>query len=174
MDCESLAIAFRDKARTIAGAEVWVIPNMLLQCSREPSSHEVIKTVERLVEEAAELGDGNVAEAVSYAKTCMAHSAEIDETVSPGQVGRQVFEDDQRLMEHFEEAIGQAGLPEEVHIRHVAARRLTKTHRIRTDTGIDIAFPSEFSTSPEHLLFQREEDGTISILIRNVKSIENR
>ena len=67
-----------------------------------------------------------------------------------------------------------AELPEEVFVRRAAARRLTKSHRIRTDTGIDITFPSEYSTSPDYLAFRREEDGTMSILIRNVGSIENR
>lgn len=68
----------------------------------------------------------------------------------------------------------EAELPEEITVARAAARRLTKSHRIRTDTGIDIAFPSEYSSSPDYLTFQREEDGTISIIIRNVQSIENR
>jgi hypothetical protein len=174
VDCETLAIDFRDKARTIAEAEVWVIQNMLLQCSREPSSHEVIKTVERIVEQVAELGDGNVAEAVSRAKACVAHSAEVDERVMPEQIGRQVFADEPRLQEHYEEAAQEAQLPEEVYVRRAVARRLTKSHHIRTDTGIDVTYPSEYSSSPEHLMFQREEDGSISIIIRNVRSIENR
>lgn len=174
VDCKSFAIDFRDKARTIAEAEVWVIPNMLLQCSREPSSHEVIKAVERIVEEVAELGDGNVVEAVSRAKACVAHSAEVDERLMPADIGHQVFVDEPRLVEHYEEATREAKLPDEISVRRAAARRLTKSHRIRTDTGIDITFPSEYSSSPEHLLFQREEDGSISILIRNVHSIQNR
>lgn len=174
VDCDTMAIDYSDKVRTIAEAEVWVMQNLLLKCSREPSSNEVIKTVARIVEEVAEEGGENVAEVVSRAKACVAHSAEVDERVMPEQIGRQVFEDEPRLLERCEEAMREAELPEEVQVRRAAARRLTKTHRIRTDTGIDIAFPSEYSASPDHLAFQREEDGTISIVIRNVKSIENR
>ena len=174
VDCQTMAIDFRDKPRTIAEAEVWVMQNLLLKCSREPSSHEVIKTVERIVEEVAQTGEGNVAEAVSRAKACVAHSAEVDERVMPEQIGKQVFEDEPRLQERCEEAMREAELPEEITVARAAARRLTKSHRIRTDTGIDIAFPSEYSSSPDYLTFQREEDGTISIIIRNVQSIENR
>ena len=139
VDCATMAVDFSDKARTIAGAEVWIMPNMLLQCTREPSSREVIEDVERIVEQVAEEHGANPVRAVSRAKACVAHS-----------------------------------VPEEVHVRRAAARRLTKTHRIRTDTGIDIAFPSEYSSGNDYIAFDREEDGSLTITIRNVKHIENR
>ncbi|MBR3328001.1 MAG: nucleoid-associated protein [Atopobiaceae bacterium] len=175
VDCETFAIDYRDRVRTIAEAEVWVMQNLLLKCSREPSSHEVIKQVERIVEEVAQTGrDTNVVEAVSRAKACVAHSAEVDERVMPEQIGRQVFKEDPQLQERYEAATREAELPEAVEVRRAAARRLTKSHRIRTDTGIDITFPSEYSSSPDYLAFEREEDGTMTIVIRNVTAIENR
>jgi hypothetical protein len=146
IDCKDLTINFRDKARTIAEAEVWVIPNMLLQCSKEPSSHEVIKTMEQIVEEIVEAAPTNISmntvEALSRTKAMVAHSAELDERVVPQDIGRQVFKDEPQLIERYEAAAEVHELPEEISVRRAAARRLTKTHRIRTDTGIDIAFPS--------------------------------
>ena len=174
IDCATLAVDFSDKARTIAGAEVWIMPNMLLQCSREPSSREVIEDVERIVEQVAEEHGANPVRAVSRAKACVAHSAELDERLMPEQIGAQVFEDEPALAQSYEEEAREAGLPEEVHVRRAAARRLTKTHRIRTDTGIDIAFPSEYSSGNDYIAFDREEDGSLTITIRNVKHIENR
>ena len=174
VDCKTLAVDFCDKARTIAGAEVWIMPNMLLQCSREPSGREVIEDVERIVEQVAEEGGANPVRAVSRAKACIAHSAELDERLMPEQIGSQVFEDEPHLTERFEEEVREAGLPDETHVRRAAARRLTKTHRIRTDTGIDIAFPSEYSSGSEYLSFDREEDGSLTITIRNVQHVENR
>ena len=177
IDCEDLTIAFRDKARTIAEAEVWVIQNMFLQCSREPSSHEVIKTMEKIVEDIVESsppGTLNTVEALSRTKASVAYSAEIDERVMPQEIGRQVFDEDPLLLERYEQATEEADLPEEISVRRAAARRLTKNHRIRTDTGIDITFPSDYSRESRYLRFERQEDGTISIIIANVQSIENR
>ena len=174
VDMETMAIDYSDHERSIAGAEVWVVQNILLKCSREPSSHEVIKSVEQIVQDVAEVGGASVVEAVSRAKACVAHSAEVDERLEPQQIGKQVFKDEPRLQERYEEAVEEAELPQEVSVRRAAARRLTKNHRIRTDTGIDITFPSEYSSSPEHLEFIREDDGEITIVIRGVRSIENR
>lgn len=92
----------------------------------------------------------------------------------PEQIGAQVFEDEPEMAQSYETEAREAGLPEEVHVRRAAARRLTKTHRIRTDTGIDIAFPSEYSSGNDYIAFDREEDGSLTITIRNVKHIENR
>ena len=177
IDCDTLAIDFRDKARTIAEAEVWVIQNMFLQCSREPSSHAVIKTVQKIVEEVVECappGTMSTVEALSRTKACVAHSAELDERVEPHKIGEQVFSEEPQLLERFEERSEEAALPEEISVGRAAARRLTKSHRIRTDTGIDITFPSEYSQEKRYLRFERQEDGTVSIIIGNVKSIENR
>ena len=174
VDCKTMAVDFSDKARTIAGSEVWIMPNMLLQCSKEPSSHEVIQSMERIVEQVAEETGANPVRAVSRAKTCVAHSAELDERLVPEQIGQQVFADEPESAKRYEEHAREAGLPEEVHVRRAAARRLTKSHRIRTDTGIDITFPSEYSSGNDYISFDLEEDGTMTISIRNVMHIENR
>lgn len=178
IDAKDLSINFRDQARTIAEAEVWVIPNMLLQCSKEPSSHEVIKTMEQIVEEIVEAAPTNISlntvEALSRTKAMVAHSAELDERVEPAEIGRQVFKDEPQLIERYEAAAEVHDLPEEISVRRAAARRLTKTHRIRTDTGIDIAFPSEYSTNENYLSVARQPDGSFTITIPNVQSIENR
>lgn len=174
VDCKTMAIDYSDKLRTVAEAEVWIMQNLLLKCSREPSSREVMQTVETLVAEVAEIGNVNVVEAISQAKAAMTHSANVEERVVPERVGREVFEDDPRLQESYEKRTREAELPEEVSVRPAAARRLAKNHRIRTDTGVDITFPSEMSANPDYLSFDYEPDGTVTITIRNVRSIENR
>ncbi len=174
VDCKTMALDYSDKLRTVAEAEVWIMQNLLLKCSREPSSREVMETVESLVKEVAETGNVSVVQAVGQAKAAMNFSANVEERLEPAAIGRTVFEDEPRLVERYEERTREAELPEEVVVRPAAARRLAKNHRIRTDTGIDITFPSEMSTNEDYLLFTHEEDGTMSIVIRNVRGIENR
>lgn len=174
VDCETMALDYCDTLRTVAEAEVWVLQNLLLKCSREPSSREVMETVRGIVEEVAEAGNVDVVEAVSRAKAAMNMSASAQELVVPEQVGREVFEDEPRLQERYEERTREAELPQEVFVRPASARRLGKNHRIRTDTGIDVIFPSEMSGKPEYLSFDHEPDGSITIRIGNVRAIENR
>ena len=174
VDCKTMALDYSDKLRTVAEAEVWIMQNLLLKCSREPSSREVMQTVESLVQEVAETGNVSVVQAISQAKAAMTRAANVEERLEPAAIGREVFEEEPRLQERYEERAREVELPEEVAGRPAAARRLAKNHRIRTDTGIDITFPSEMSTNENYLAFEHEQDGSVTILIRNVRGIENR
>lgn len=174
VDCKTMAIDYCDKLRTVAEAEVWIMQNLLLKCSREPSSREVMQTVETIVAEVAEAGNVSVVKAVSQAKAAMTFAANVDERLEPAAIGQTVFEDEPRLAERYEERTREVELPEEVEVRPAAARRLAKNHKIRTDTGVDITFPSEMSANPDYLSFDYEQDGSMTITIRNVRSIENR
>ncbi len=174
VDCKTMAIDYSDKLRTVAEAEVWIMQNLLLKCSREPSSREVMQTVTELVQEVAETGNVSVVEAIGQAKAAMTRAANVEERLEPVAIGKQVFEDEPRLAERYEERTREAELPEEVAVAPAAARRLAKSHRIRTDTGVDITFPSDMSANSDYLAFEHAPDGSISIVIRNVRSIENR
>lgn len=59
-------------------------------------------------------------------------------------------------------------------MRRGVANRLTKSHKIRTDTGVEISFPSELADKPGYLDFTTDSEGRITISIGNVAQIENR
>lgn len=68
----------------------------------------------------------------------------------------------------------QASLPEEAPVRRGVANRLTRSHKIKTDTGVEITFPSELADKPGYLDFSRDAEGRITITVGNVAAIENR
>ena len=78
------------------------------------------------------------------------------------------------MRERFEQAAQAVDLPERVPLEREAVRRVARSHKIRTDTGIEVTFPAEYSRNPEFITFTSEADGTISIQIKNIGSIENR
>ena len=124
-----------------------------------------------------EVADGHgmsSAQAVAQAKRVVTSSAERDEPLLPSEVGRQVFTERPELAERYEQAVRDEQLPEEIPMRRSAANRLAKSHRIRTDTGIEISFPSEYAADDTYIEFMADAQGRVSILIKNVGSIENR
>ena len=170
---DTMNVLFCDKAREIAGDERWLIPDGLLQCSMKPSGKEMFDTVARIVEEVAEEYGANPAVAVSKAKAYVAESSQESEEVYPEELGREVFEDD-ALQKRFEEAVAEEALPERVVVGKAVAERVAKNHKIRTDTGIEITFPAEYSQSPEFIEFVSEPNGLISIELKNIGRIENK
>ena len=173
VDAETLAVSFADKPREISGEERYLIPDGLLQCSSEASSKEVLDTVVRIVEEVADEYGANSAAALSKAKAAMmSEAADDSEYLAPWDLGAEVF-DDEPLQRRFEEAVA-AEVPERVAVEKKAVERVARNHKIRTDTGIEITFPSEYSTNPDFIEFISEPNGLISIELKNIGSIENR
>lgn len=178
IDLGSWEIDFADKARTIAGQESYIVPDGLLQCTQEASTREVIQTVTLAVEDVAEEYGLTPAVAVSRAKAYVTEQAEEEEAIEPREVGKKLFADRPEAQARYEEkmktAAASAAIPEEVPIRPSVAHRIAKSHRIRTDTGIEITFPSEYSANDDFIEFTTLPDGHISITIKGVEHIENR
>ena len=174
VDLRTLQVVFADKKRTIDGEERWLIPDGLLQCSIEASSKETFAAVAEVVEAVAEEYGANTAMALSRTKAYVAQNAEESDDLDLGELAGEVFAEDEPMRERFEAVARAYELPERVTVEREAARRVAAKHKIRTDTGIEITFPAEYSRNPEYLTFTSEADGTISIELRNIGHIENR
>lgn len=168
------SVDFHDKERRQAGSALQLISDRLLSCSAQASTREVVQAIGRIVEEVADGHGMSSVQAVAQAKRVVTSSAERDEPLLPSEVGRQVFTERPELAERYEQAVRDEQLPEEVPMRRSAANRLAKSHRIRTDTGIEISFPSEYAADDTYIEFMADAQGRVSILIKNVGSIENR
>ena len=145
VDTTDFSIDFQDVERTIAGQKALLIPKAFLQCSTEASSREVIATVTKIVEDVAEEYGIEPAVAAAKAKSYVIERAAAADDVRPEQVGREVFADEPAMAERYEERSQAESLPESVSVRKGVANRIAKNHRIRTDTGIEITFPSEYA-----------------------------
>lgn len=169
----SMNVQFVDKVRTIAGEDRMLIPDGLLQCSKEASGKEVIDTVTRIVEEVAQEYGTNPTVAMSKAKARVSETADESDCIAPWEIGEAVFEDEP-LQKRYEEAITEAQVPQRVPVKKEAVKRVAKNHKIRTDTGIEITFPAEYFENPDFIEFVSNPDGMISIELKNIGSIENR
>lgn len=174
VDCDSFAIDFHDKERSIGGQSIQILPDKFLQCSAAASTQEVFNEVSVIVQDVAEEYGLTSAVEVGRAKAAVAQQADREEVVAPAEIGRVVFEDRPDVQQVFEERVREAKLPEEAPVRRGVANRLAKNHKIKTDTGIEITFPSDLADKPGYLDFSTGADGTISITIGNVAHIENK
>ncbi len=173
IDLRTMAVMFCDKMRTVAGEELMLIPDGLLQCSKEASAKETLGTVTRIVEEVAEEYGANTAVAMAKAKDYVAEKAQAGEDFSCEELACEVFEDEP-MRERLTQAAADEQLPERVAVESRVAQRSARNHKIRTDTGIEITFPSEYSHNADFIEFVSEPNGLISIELKNIGSIENR
>lgn len=174
IEADTLAVKFVDKPREIAGESRMLIPDGLLQCSMEASSKEVLEAVTTIVEEVAEEYGANTAVALSKAKTYVAERVEESEEVDAHELAREVFAEEPRLQERFEKAVDEGAIPERVVVEKAVAKKAARSHKIRTDTGIELTFPAEYGENSDFIEFFNTPNGRIEIALKNIGSIENK
>lgn len=174
VDSDTFAIDFHDKERAIGGETIQILPDKFLQCTSGASTQQVFTEVSTIVQDVAKEYGLTPAVEVSRAKAAVAQQADRDEIVTPVEVGRAVFEERPDVQAVYEERVREAKLPEEAPVRRGVANRLAKNHKIKTDTGIEITFPSDLADKPGYLDFATGADGTITITVGNVAHIENK
>ena len=172
--CRDFSVRFVDKKRKMDGDDVYILPERLLQCTAEISAKDAVKLVGKIAVKVAEDYGGSAVEAMSKAKTYLAENAETADAFSPQALGEEVFADSPAMRQEFTSLLEEAKLPQDVPIRREFAQRAGKSHKIKTDTGIEIIFPSEYIENTDYIRFINNPDGTISIELKNIGKIINK
>ena len=153
---------------------MYILPDRLLQCTSCISGRDAVKMVNKIAAQVAEDHGGSSVEALSKAKNYLADHAETSDSLSPKELGAVVFSDNKEMQNQFEQEIQEAQLPDQVPVQQDFARRTGKTHKIKTDTGIEITFPSEYIDNSDYIQFINNPDGTLSIELKNIAKIVNK
>ena len=174
VNLRSLEVRFQDKPRVISGQECLLIPELLLQCSVEASTKEAFCAVTELVEEVAAEYGANTAVVLSQAKTAAKEAVMTEGELDLDLLADEVFGQNEPMAARFKEEASNRQMPTRVAMEPKAVERISRNHKIVTDTGIEITFPAEYSKSPEYITFSSGADGMISIELKNITHIENR
>jgi hypothetical protein len=172
--CGDFSIRFVDKKRQMDGEDIYILPERLLQCTSVISAKDAVKLVSKIAAKVAEDHGGNTVEVLSKAKNYLVENAETAEAFSPQDLGAEVFAGSQAMRNEFAAQLEEAKLPADVPIAKAFAERAGRSHKIKTDTGIEIIFPSEYIENTDYIQFINNPDGTISIELKNIGKIINK
>lgn len=174
INMQSGEIYFADKKRQIDGNSVFVLPQILLECSSGASTKEVVKIVRETANEVAEEYGVNTAVAVSKAKSYIVENCEESDTISTEELAENIFSESPIMREAFEKKIEEKEIPKDIKIEKASAVRASKSQKIKTDTGIEITVPVEYFEDDRYIEFINNNDGTISIALKNIGKLTNR
>ena len=94
--------------------------------------------------------------------------------VTTEDLAANVFNESEEMQNAFISTSLEHELPKEVEMPKQYAQRKLKNQKIKTDTGIELTFPTEYSENSHFIEFVNKPDGTISIEIKNVGKITNK
>lgn len=170
----SMVIGFADKKRTINDEEVYIIPDKFLGCEVGISEKKTMKTINTITNQVAENYGVNAAVAVTRAKASMMEKAEEGENFCPFDLGDEIFPENKEMSRDFKEKMAVANMPREVKIENEGVIKTTRSHKIKTDTGIEITIPTECLENSNYIEFINNPNGTISISLKNIGKIVNK
>ncbi len=144
--------------------DISVIQEMILDCTCEKSKEEVFKEVNEVVKEVAVKTDTNPTLLLSKYKNYVKESMEEETPITTEDLATNAFIS--TSLEHE--------IPKKVEVPKQYVTTKLKNQKIKTDTGIELSFPTEYSENSHFIEFRKKEDGTISIEIKNVAKITNK
>ena len=85
-----------------------------------------------------------------------------------------VFKDNPSMQEDYRQEMETGGFSEPVVVNQEATLKKMRKHRLSTDTGIELVIPTEFFENTEFVEFYKDDDGFMSITLKNIQNITNK
>jgi predicted small metal-binding protein len=174
VNLHNLSVSLKEKPALYLDKEVYILSDLVLACSFSASTNDIAKIVNKAVLDIAEKHGENSAIAASKTKNYLRENAEISSHLEVYDLSREVFYDSDTMQEEFVTALKTAGIPNTVELDRNVVSKSYKTHKIKTDTGIEITFPVNYFANRDYIDFINNADGTISIELKNIGKIINK
>lgn len=153
--------------------DIKVLEEMILDCNSQMAKDIVLKEVDEVVKEVAVKADVNPTLLLSKYKNYVQESVEEDRPLTTEALATEVFNESEEMQNAFIETSLEHELPKEVEVPKQYSRKM-KQQKIKTDTGIELSFPTEYSDDNRFIEFVPHNDGTFTIEIKNIGKITNK
>mgnify|MGYP000023241380 FL=1 len=175
INLESLEMKLIEKAYEINGEREYYFSGMFLNCTTQLSDNEKVKIINKVAQKINKKYYDEDFETAAKLKKAISDSFEETKAIQLDNLVEEVFDKNVEIRNEYMEEIHKAGLTEKsIPIPEKLAEKKFRTHRIKTDTGIEINFPPSLYNNKEKIEFVNNSDGTISIIIKNVGKIINK
>ena len=168
-------IKLMEKQYEINGEKEYYLAKYYLQCGCQLSDNAKLKILDKVTKSINKKYFDEDFEKAIKVKKAVTESFDETSSIQIDRIADQVFEKDISIRHEYVDEMEKAGLNEkEIIIPDRLIEKKFKTHKIKTDTGIEIDFPLEYAGNREKIEFVNNSDGTISIIIKNIGKITNR
>lgn len=163
-------IVLTEKKYDINGEKKLYFSELFLECHAPMSQKTKLDIVTRAVEQVNKkyYGDENTERKMEI-KKAIYEELEEKGTLAVEEVKEKVFKDSPQMQADLEEKLEKYNMAKEVvEPRSEATIKKFQKQHLTTDTGIEITIPMEEYGNPDRVEFITNEDGTISVLIKNI------
>lgn len=175
IDLTDFSIRLIEKQFEINGEKEFYLAKYFLQCSCQLSGNAKLKILNKVAKNINKKYFDEDFENILKLKKAVSESIEETSAIQIDQIADKVYEKNRDIRREYVEEVAKAGIYEkEITLPDRLVEKKFRTHRIKTDTGIEIDFPLEYADNRDKIEFINNPDGTLSIVIKNIGRITNR
>lgn len=155
----------------IDGEKRLYFSELFLECKTDISKKDTLKIINKVAQDISEkYYDGSFTK-VTEVKSAIYEISGEDGNLEIDRLAQKVFRNSKEIQDEYKEGVFKSGIPETVTLDAIYVEKKVMTQKIKTDTGIEINFPSTMYNDKDMMEFINNPDGTISILIKNINKI---
>ena len=175
INLESNEIRLIERVYEINGAKEFYLSQYFMKCTTDLSDNQKLKIIDKVTKKINKKYYDEDFDKVAKLKKVVSESIEDNSEIRVDAIAEEMFNTNLDVREEYIQEIQKAGLKDEsITIPEKLAEKKFKTHKIKTDTGIEINFPLSYYDNRDMIEFSNNPDGSISIIIKNVSKIINR
>lgn len=174
---EDFSIRLIEKKYEVNGEKVAYFSKLFLKCGGTLSAKSKLSIVTKAVEQVQKkyLDESEQLEASMKAKNIIHEELTGEGSLNIPRVIDKVFQEKEEWKQEVKEKLDKYHITEEeVMPKSVTTIRKFEKQCLTTDTGIELKIPMEQYQNPDNVQFITNEDGTISVLLKNIGHIVTR
>jgi len=169
------AIKIKEKKYEINGQKDYYLSNQFMKTQPARSYKEQYRLVEKSAVQIVKkfyTGDS-----IKQAEVKMAIKNNVDKNleIDIDDLSKEAFYDSPDMQTQYKQELSQKGfIGKKIKINQQIYNELEKSHKIITDIGIKMEIPSDLMKDTNKVEFIVNQDGTMSILIKNINEVKSR
>jgi hypothetical protein len=169
------AYKVQDKYYTIDNERSAYLSEYFLKLEPENSINEQITQVKKAVKQTAQAYNENIDEIMIETQNAIYENIELAGKINVKTVGDKVFGTNMSAKSSYLEKLDELYITEEiVPLSVTQAEKKFGLQKLRLDNGIELLIPVDLYKDKSVVEFITNEDGTTSVILKNIESIKNR
>ena len=161
-----------EKLRKIDGVKHKVLEENVVDATFKPSTNDIYKAVKNAVVKLSEADGLDKTEAIVNAKEHFNRHMD-EEYLDIVSLADDVFKNDS-VKKEFIDDLKKKGINETEPLEYELVSNKTKNSKIKTDTGIELTIPNDYFLNKDNIEIKDNDDGTMTIEIKNFTRIISR
>ncbi|MCL2352753.1 MAG: nucleoid-associated protein [Firmicutes bacterium] len=169
---EPMVLRVIEKAYPVDGEETYYFSKLFLKCQPELSQAEAAGIIADVTEQIAGKYLAAEPKKAALLKNILIEQAEEDDSVNLSAAAAEVFGPNSEIRAEYAGLAEEAGLKPDVCVPARMVKAKLGFQRIKSANGVEVRMPVEFSQESDAVEYISNEDGTTSIVIKNLPGIE--